>query len=417
MCLDCRFFLLGLSTALDTLGAAAHGAGDRAALQSWTGTALLAMTLLSVPLAVILQFGQQAAAGLFHQDAHVAALTGTFCSGLTWGLWPLAWTTILSKYLQAQAVMTAPAVVGVLTFLINIGSNVVLVRALGFSGAPLATSLSRILQLLMTIMAVVLHERHCARQLARGQAGSSLYGHGDSFARDEELVCEADALLASEAAPLALHSRKHEHYPEHEKGMYGGSLGAPPLRKGQGSISKLPQWAKKQPTRYARLAGTDASPSSDALAADSSTNAASHGHWSSACAFMQHAARPSALKQYLALGLPGGFGVAFEASAFEATMIFAGQLGPTATAAHAALLSVVALTYVSGPFALAIAGCIRVGNLLGGGQPEAARAAGIVTVVMGGVFMAVSALVIASTSSVLGRVFSNDPQVRLRNVI
>ena len=55
---------------------------------------------------------------------------------------------------------------------------------------------------------------------------------------------------------------------------------------------------------------------------------------------------------------------------FEFSTILAAALGPAITAAHAAMLSLVALTYLACPFALATAGAIRVGNLLGSGEQE-----------------------------------------------
>lgn len=48
-----------------------------------------------------------------------------------------------------------------------------------------------------------------------------------------------------------------------------------------------------------------------------------------------------------------------EMGAFDVTTGMAGHLGPTVTAAHAALINLAALTFVSCPFAVGIAASIR----------------------------------------------------------
>ncbi|KXZ41074.1 hypothetical protein GPECTOR_843g81 [Gonium pectorale] len=99
------------------------------------------------------------------------------------------------------------------------------------------------------------------------------------------------------------------------------------------------------------------------------------------------------------------------AGCFDFATALAGRLGPVNTAAHAATLSVVTLTYLACPFALATAGAIRVGNLLGSGQPDAAQRAGILAVVLPGTFMAVMVIILLSCHHVLGYMFNTDPRV------
>lgn len=123
------------------------------------------------------------------------------------------------------------------------------------------------------------------------------------------------------------------------------------------------------------------------------------------------AVQPAVVTRFLRLGIPGGLSLAFEAGSFDVTTVMAGRLGATATAAHAAMLSIITLTYLACPFALATAGAIRVGNLLGAGQPEAAKRAGAVVVALSGGFMLLMAIGILASRNVLGYAFSSDPQV------
>ncbi|PNH02895.1 putative transporter C11D3.06 [Tetrabaena socialis] len=137
------FFLLGFATALDTLGSNAFGAGDRGALITWCVAAALLVTVLVLPVALGMAAGEWVGGALFAQDAYTSRLMGEFCEGLIFGIWPLMWGIILTKYLQVQNIMILPSIIAVATFCLNIGFNAVLVSSMGFRGAPLATSLSR----------------------------------------------------------------------------------------------------------------------------------------------------------------------------------------------------------------------------------------------------------------------------------
>ena len=64
--------LQGLSSAQDTLGSQAHGANDRPGVISWSVTTALCMSVLAVPMAVILYFGDALAIWIFQQPGEVA---------------------------------------------------------------------------------------------------------------------------------------------------------------------------------------------------------------------------------------------------------------------------------------------------------------------------------------------------------
>ena len=55
---------------------------------------------------------------------------------------------------QIQNMMLAPALITLASFILNIGLNAVLISALGFRGAPLATSLSRVTQAVLLALFV-----------------------------------------------------------------------------------------------------------------------------------------------------------------------------------------------------------------------------------------------------------------------
>ncbi|MEW5307133.1 MAG: hypothetical protein WDW36_009548 [Sanguina aurantia] len=162
------YFLMGCSSALDTLGSQAYGAGDRTALVTWSFSAFLVLTTLCVPVSFGLASGAWTARVLFGQGGEVSALVGKFCAGLIAGMPPEMWSLILMKYLQTQNVMALPALVTVTAFFLNIGANAVMIPIFGFVGSAMATSSTRIIQFFM-MMAVVYYYEHNSRRVAHEQ--------------------------------------------------------------------------------------------------------------------------------------------------------------------------------------------------------------------------------------------------------
>ncbi len=64
--------LLGIATALDTLGSQAFGAADRPALISWVLTSFVVLSVLCVPAAGVLLCGETIAATVFSQPPEIA---------------------------------------------------------------------------------------------------------------------------------------------------------------------------------------------------------------------------------------------------------------------------------------------------------------------------------------------------------
>ncbi|EFJ42410.1 hypothetical protein VOLCADRAFT_97490 [Volvox carteri f. nagariensis] len=168
------FFLLGCSTALDTLGSQAYGGNDYSSLLTWTYTAGLVLSALCGVMAVGLWYAREVAVFLFLQPPEVAEQVALFCRWLIPGLWPMMWSVVLMKFMQTQNCMLAPAVVAASTCAFNVLSNAVFVHYLGFIGAPIATSVSRFVQLFvyLGVVLVLQHKNHpggWGRWLARSR--------------------------------------------------------------------------------------------------------------------------------------------------------------------------------------------------------------------------------------------------------
>lgn len=264
------YFLLGVSSALDTLASQSYGADDKAGVLSWSIAAVSVMVVISGVIGVALWYGKFVALALFRQPEHIAQLVGTYCRWMIPGLLPFVISLVAMKAMQAQNMMWPPALATALTALINVPVNLVLIRFFGFQGAAAAFSVSRVIMFF-----IIAGYLMCC--------GGSCY---DSRSKEDE----------GEQPPLS-------------------SL----LKAG---LSPSTQWA------------------------------------------------------FLQLGLPGGLMMAADASSFDVTTAMAGALGTVELDAHTAILTLCVFLFISFPFGVATASTIRVGNLLGAGQPHQARLAG-----------------------------------------
>jgi len=155
--------ILGCATALDTLLAQSHGAGQPDAYARWTQVGLLVLGLLCVPFMIMLALTEPIllATGM---NATLAANAAEFDGQLILGVVPFVLFTALTKYLQSQGILYPSVAIAAVANVFNGLANYLLIEAcgLGLRGAPLATSLCRWVQL--AIMLVYL--RHARERLA-----------------------------------------------------------------------------------------------------------------------------------------------------------------------------------------------------------------------------------------------------------
>ncbi|DBB06227.1 hypothetical protein WJX82_010050 [Trebouxia sp. C0006] len=145
----CWYFLLGVSTGLDTLGSQAHGEGNPNAVISCCVSAITVLSLLCIPVVVALLTADKVAVAIFFQTPESGKLVGVFCKGLLPGLLPLVWSIALLKAMQVQNHVWGPAIMTFATAAANIPINMILIKYYDFWGAALATSVARILLLLL----------------------------------------------------------------------------------------------------------------------------------------------------------------------------------------------------------------------------------------------------------------------------
>lgn len=398
------FFLFGTATALDTLGSQAYGAAKKGiqgtSLVTWTFTSFVVLTVLCIPATIGLGLAYPVARTILGQDTNISFLIGEFCAGLIPGTWPLMWSVVLMKYLQVQNVVAAPAMVTAITFVINIASNFVFIDAMGFKGAPLATSFSRFLQFFALCYMVYVFEHTKGR---RSKILSWVFQGADDIGGSQQAQHDDVGAMRSPDSVRDMKHGTHAHGDDRcdhcgERDEDGDGTKETDVLTGTHAASH----------DAAESGGHDV----QALYKNEPKPHMTGGEmlryiWKESKASVQ----PHLLWTYLGLGLPGGIMQSCEQGAFDVTTALAGRLGPVIVSAHSAMLNVVGLTFVSCPYAVGIAGSIRVGNLLGEAMPRTAKKAGWLSVAIGGTFMAICAVVILSTRNVIGRIFTTDMEV------
>ena len=116
------------------------------------------------------------------------------------------------------------------------------------------------------------------------------------------------------------------------------------------------------------------------------------------------------LQRLLALGLPAGATLLVEISIFAIVTFLIGTLGPLPLAGHEVALNVVSFTFMV-PLGLSAAASVRVGQAIGRGAKEEARAAGWSAMILGGGFMLGTSVLYTVFPHVIARVFTPDAAV------
>ncbi|KAJ3355481.1 hypothetical protein HDU91_005670 [Kappamyces sp. JEL0680] len=145
----------GLSTALDTLCSQAFtGSADRHALGRHLQRSIVTVFLLAIPIFTLWSFCEPILLAL-GQDPEVARLSGFFIKYLMPGLIPQLLYNSILRYLQAQGIMKASFYIMLLSVPVNIAMQYLFVHgalSIGPQGAPLATSLTYILDFICMVL-------------------------------------------------------------------------------------------------------------------------------------------------------------------------------------------------------------------------------------------------------------------------
>ncbi len=115
-------------------------------------------------------------------------------------------------------------------------------------------------------------------------------------------------------------------------------------------------------------------------------------------------------KEIFRVGLPSGFQYFFEIAAFSASGIIIGWIGKNEQAAHHIALNIASTTYMIAT-GISAAGSILVGDALGRRNKSDIIRSGKAALILGTLFMAVCAIVLASFSKVIVSLYIDDSSV------
>ena len=147
------YFLEGFLTAQDTLASSAHGLGDPASVRQWSYLALAWVLLLCAGTSVACILAEPILGELFMLPYHLKTKAAVHVYLLLPGLWFLAASRVLQKYLQAQQVMSPGIVASLVGNGVNILGNYVFIYVFGFgfAGCGLATTVARLASLVVLL--------------------------------------------------------------------------------------------------------------------------------------------------------------------------------------------------------------------------------------------------------------------------
>jgi len=145
--------MLGLMTATDTMLSQSFGAKEYRGFAMWTVNSIVVVTVVGIFVAGLIALCEPCML-LFGQDPDLAKNAGDFSYRLIPGLIPYFIFKVLTKYLQAQNIVTPAVYIGILANAVNVFANWFFIYGLnlGLNGAPWATTLTRIGEMILIIL-------------------------------------------------------------------------------------------------------------------------------------------------------------------------------------------------------------------------------------------------------------------------
>ena len=134
----------------------------------------------------------------------LSATAAGFVSALLMGLVPHVASIGLARILWAQGVVWAPILVDVIANVLNVSMNAALIEVDGFLGAPLATSLSRVVQLLLLLLYLWRFKPHVTRGTWRGWQPRAALGDLGGLSAMTRAAMVGALVCAAESFPLEL---------------------------------------------------------------------------------------------------------------------------------------------------------------------------------------------------------------------
>ena len=156
--------MVGLASAVSTLGGQAFGAGSYPTLGFVLQRAIIILTLVAVPISLA-WWCSEGILRILGQEHDLAKASASYIRALIPGLFFYAWNVCLTAYLQSQRITRPAALAGVVAAVMHFPANVVFIHTLGlgYVGAGLATSWSNGVVLCLNVL--------CASRFKKDEPG------------------------------------------------------------------------------------------------------------------------------------------------------------------------------------------------------------------------------------------------------
>ena len=145
--------MVGLASAVSTLGGQAFGAGSYPTLGFVLQRAIIILTIAAVPISLAWWYSE-GILRILGQEHDLAKASASYIRALIPGLFFYAWNVCLTAYLQSQRITRPAALAGVVAAVMHFPANVVFIHTLGlgYVGAGLATSWSNGVVLCLNVL-------------------------------------------------------------------------------------------------------------------------------------------------------------------------------------------------------------------------------------------------------------------------
>lgn len=195
---------MGAASAVDSACADAFAAGRYSAVGVLAQRGLFIMGCT----AALVMLGLTGTGTMLHsvmkQERDLSATAAGFVDALLLGIFPYVASIGLSRYLGAQGLVWAPIAVDVLANIVNVSLNFALIEVDGFLGAPLATSLSRALQLGMLLVYLWVWKPHVTKGTWSGWNLKAAVGNGLGMMMMGKAAMIGSFVCMAESWPLEL---------------------------------------------------------------------------------------------------------------------------------------------------------------------------------------------------------------------
>ncbi len=370
------FLAVGFISAQDTLISQATGAKNERMKRVVLQRSILIVSLISVFIFALLFFLEPLLL-LMGQEATLSHLTARFVRFNLLGLWPYCMIRIFTRYLTAQRYIYYPMFNSLISVGINALMNLLLIRGvgfkgLGFDGAPLATSLTRIMIMisLMIYTAIIERRKHL-----------HLYDAGDDDV-------EANASINRSSSSSDTSDDNEEEDEDEAEEMTSSSSSA---------------HTRSLTRRFMRLCRRSRLTSALMYTLKSS--------WHFMRTMLSDTLDPRGIVTYIKLGIPAAAALCLEVWGFHVTTVLTGYLGNVAyVSAHSVIQNITVVTFMI-PLAMATAISIRVGISIGAAEPERAKVASFIGFSLSILIIIVTSTIVFFARNVIAKLFTNDAEV------